>query len=181
MSALQVLTSTGTDSWRTPRIVLDVLDAHFLFGLDAAACSGHEAFPGRPYLGPGSPWGEDALDGQPWPGTGAVWLNPPYSRAGGRGEGILAWHRAAATTSREQRRTVVVLCPPHPGRRWFWEQAATADEVWVYRQRIAFINEEGIPVRGNSQDSCLVIYRPGPRQMYTSPKWSWINVPREAR
>ena len=173
--------------------MLDELDAEFGFALDAAATAGHEAFPGRPHFGPGSPLGEDALE-EDWAETArrqaqitggvplvlAAFNNPPYSKIAGRGEGILAWHRKAWQESREGLSTVL-LCPPHPGRRWFHHYAVRADEVRVYRRRIGFIDPEtGLPVDANTQDSALIIYRPGvPVEGWPGgPRWSWIDVPK---
>ena len=171
MNTRQALTSSGKDDWRTPRAVLDQLDAEFSFDFDAAAsCATWE---GRPYLGPGGAW-NDALSDRPWRDLGRVaFLNPPYSRAGGAGRGILAWHERAFTSGL----VVVVLCPPHPGRRWFQLYASRADEIRVYRSRLAFVDPStGEAARGNTQDSCLVIYRS--QVQSSAPRWSWIDVPK---
>lgn len=179
----RALTATGKDDWLTPRPVLDSLDEEFGFDLDAAASDGNEAFPGGPYL-----TAEDDALSVPWmdylgseASAGPVaWLNSPYSRAAGRGHGIKAWHEKAWEESRNGL-TVVVLCPPHPGRGWFTRWARLADEIRVYTKRISFIDPATMqPVKGNTQDSCLVIYRPHvPETGWPGgPRWSWIEVPR---
>lgn len=188
-NTIKALTSTGKDDWMTPPAVLRELNAEFGFTLDAAAAK--ETFPGVPWLGPGGLVKDALEDMSAWargfnhshkvyPGA-AVFLNPPYSRAAGRGKGVRAWHRMARRAAWLLDLTVVVLCPPHPGRGWFHEHAVCADEIRVYKSRLAFVDPAtGLAVKGNTQDSCLVIYRghvpvsgwPG------GPRWSWIDVPR---
>ncbi|UCE92389.1 MAG: hypothetical protein JSV90_04460, partial [Methanobacteriota archaeon] len=138
-TSLRATVSSGKDDWRTPRAVLDELDQEFGFELDVAS-SGSAAV-GDEWFGPGSALQEDGLE--PWTGVPVLrrvaWCNPPYSRAAGRGRGILAWHERAWLQSREGW-TTVLLCPPHPGRGWFHKFAVLADEVRVYRRRLAFID-----------------------------------------
>lgn len=176
-TSLRATVSSGKDDWRTPRAVLDELDQEFGFDLDVASIG--SAAVGDAWFGPGSAWQEDGLE--PWSGApGVAWCNPPYSRAAGRGKGILAWHERAWLQSREGW-TTVLLCPPHPGRGWFHRFAVLADEVRVYRRRLAFIDPStGESVKGNTQDSCLVIYRPSvPDAGYPGgPRWSWIDPPK---
>jgi phage N-6-adenine-methyltransferase len=177
----RALTATGKDDWLTPPAVLEALNAEFRFSLDAAA-SGPGPL-GLRWLGPGGE-APDALECS-WANHadvgGSVWLNPPYSRAAGRGHGIKTWHREANLQSLAHSLEVVVLCPPHPARGWFQKYAIHADEVRVFKSRIAFIDPETLtPVKGNTQDSCLVIYRPHvPVAGWAGgPRWSWIEVPK---
>lgn len=180
MSTLQATISTGKDDWRTPAAVLEKFDAEFGFGVDAAS----SVRPGvsEIFFGPGSPWHLDGLE--LWPQLPSevprvAWINPPYSRRAGRGKGILSWHQRAWEESRRGW-TVVVLCPPHPGRGWFHRFAVRADEVRVFRRRLAFIDPStGLSVKGNTQDSCLVVYRPDvPSEGHEGgPRWSWIDPP----
>jgi phage N-6-adenine-methyltransferase len=176
-NAVRALTITGKDDWRTPPAVLLALDAEFDFWFDAASTGA--AAVGEIHAGPGSRFWPDGL--APWPDADgrAAWLNPPYSRAAGRGRGIYAWHERAWLESRNGW-TVVVLCPPHPGRKWMQEFGRKADEVRVYKRRLAFIDPAtGEAVKGNTQDSCLVVYRPHvPEGGWSGgPRWSWIDVP----
>lgn len=177
--AVKALTSTGTDSWRTPRAVLEALDGEFRFGLDAAAAIGDEAFPGRPYFTPD----DDALkpfwNWSHYSNGAAIWLNPPYSMKGGKGRGLDSWHERAWQATREGAPAVVVLCPPNPGRGWFRRWAMLADEIRVYERRLAFLDCDGLPVGRNTQDSCLVIYRAElpPEGRPGGPRWSTIPVP----
>ena len=194
-NTVAAMTSTGKDDWKTPPAVLDALNAEFGFILDAASSGPSFPMPQWcqpvPWLGPGGVR-PDGLD--PWPSPDdcigclspgwagsvpAAWLNSPYSRAAGRGQGIKAWHERAWLESRNGW-TVVVLCPPHPGRRWMQEFGRKADEVRVYKRRLAFIDPAtGEAVRGNTQDSCLVVYRPHvPAAGWPGgPRWSWVDVP----
>jgi len=181
-TSLRATVSSGKDDWCTPRAVIEELDAEFQFCLDVASSASAAA--SQEWLGPGSAWQEDGLD--PWPdvpGNRSAWCNPPYSRAAGRGKGILAWHERAWLQSREGW-TTVLLCPPHPGRGWFHRFAVRADEVRVYRRRLAFIDPAtSEPAKGNTQDSCLVIYRPSvPDAGYPGgPRWSWVDLPGRRR
>ena len=182
---VRATTSTGKDDWCTPPAVLAALHAEFGFALDAAASA--EALPGVLWFG----WHEgEFIDGlEPWAGMAdllrsrdrglVAFLNPPYSKAAGRGKGVYAWHQRALEASRNGW-TVVVLCPPHPGRKWMQEFGTKADEVRVYKRRLAFADPAtGKAVRGNTQDSCVVVYRPHvPADGWPGgPRWSGIDVP----
>jgi hypothetical protein len=197
----RVLTSTGTDGWRTPAFLMASLFVEFDLRFDYAS-SGSAALgldPAR-FYGPGSDFGHDALDESPeaWAEVvqgGAGWLNPPYSVPAGRGRGIWSWHRAAWLASREGARTVL-LCPPHPGRAWWREWASRAEEIRVYNGRIPFLDPATGEPRmrwnkktkrwepsGNSQDSALFIYGPdapdSPRE--GGPPMRHIDLPPRSR
>ena len=172
-NAREALTSTGKDGWRTPPGILAELDREFRFLLDAAAVPGDEAFPGRPSIGPfasprgslGVAWSDWIPDLVPSRFPPAVFVNPPYSKAGGpdgRGveRGIWTWHGKAWQESREGL-TVVLLTPPTIDRTWFSDFGVRADELRIFRHRLAFVDPTtGRQVRGNTQGSALTIYRP---------------------
>jgi len=189
---VRAMTSTGKDDWCTPTAVLAALHAEFGFTLDAAASA--RSLPGVRWFGFSDEEGDlpfiDGLDSLPWTACQndyecqgkplVAFLNPPYSKAAGRGKGVYAWHQRALEASRNGW-TVVVLCPPHPGRKWMQEFGTKADEVRVHKRRLAFVDPAtGKAVRGNTQDSCVVVYRPHvPTDGWPGgPRWSWIDVPR---
>lgn len=176
-STLKLLLSTGTDGWRTPPELLAELDLLYNFVFDFASSGVAAVGRADRYFGPGSAFGEDALAVLPerWAELvqgGSGFLNPPYSTKAGRGRGIWSWHKAAWEASRHGA-TTVMLNPPHPGRRWWWEYATRCDEIAIYKGRIPFLDPVTgkLPLRwnekkdqweisGNSQDSALFIYRP---------------------
>lgn len=197
----RVLTSTGTDGWRTPAFIMaDLIPAFglcFDFASSAGAALGLEQ---ARYFGPGSIYGKNALDESPerWAemiraaGGRAGFLNPPYSMRAGRGRGIWRWHKAAFEASREGAR-IVLLCPPHPGRAWWPEWATRCEEIRVYKARIPFLDATTgePPLRwnkrtrrweksGNSQDSALFIYGPtAPDELRDGgPPMRHIDLPR---
>lgn len=186
MSARSALHSSGKDDWRTPRYLLDELDAEFGFLLDAAASPRAQAFPGRPFIGPQA--SESGSLGVCWLSfcprfvrvgakPPAAWLNSPYSKAAGGGEGVKAWHRKSWEESRKGL-TVVVLSPSTLDRTWAGEFAALADEIRIFRHRLSFIEPETLkPARGNVVGSCLTIYRPHvPAEGWPGgPRISWIE------
>lgn len=180
LATIHALTSTGRDGWRTPPEVIRSVSAEFNLTLDLAS-SYASALPWAPdrFLGP---WSTLAVDALTLAGgtiaqladAGACWLNPPYSVRGG---GLRAWHRLARTLAADHGLDVLVLCPPHPGRRWFWESARYARAIRFYRQRIAFLDEyTGEPVRRNTQDSALFWYSRATKRR--QPDLSWIDVPK---
>ena len=191
MSSPAIL-STGKDTWRTPPELLHALDAEFGFAVDLAASDDAVAFPGRLHVPPeAGPQGSLGVNWSAWCARTDRWrqwprlvgfLNPPYSTKGGLGRGLLAWHEKAWEESRNGW-TTVLLCPPRPGVTWFWRYALRADEVRYFAQRLEFVDPDPATKkrRGNTQASCLVIYRPhvplagwvgGPRQSW------WHRVPR---
>lgn len=179
-SARRALTSTGEDHWRSPAAVVELASDVLRLPLTWDLASSGRAAAGLPvgqYLGPGSPHAADTLALRPIDVAilcrsgiaGAAWLNPPYSKAGG---GLERWHRLAFRVG-ELGVPVAVLCPPHPGRRWWWEWARRAAGARVLTSRLAFIDpESGRPLRGNTQDSALFFY--GIPRM--EPYLAWLNA-----
>lgn len=188
----RAMTSSGKDDWCTPQSLLRQLDDEFEFGVDASATAGHEAFPGRPHWGPGSSWGiVDALGPSSWRdrlvdlGKPLVaWLNPPYSKAAGTGgQGIRAWHHRAWEESRRE-----ALSSSCSARRI---SHAAGDRATPGARRPLRLFSHSSPTRlpidpdtgrrvdGNTQDSCLVVYRPNvPVEGHEEGPWlRWVKPP----
>ncbi len=148
------------DFWRTPPWLFARLDAEFHFGLDAATAGPSDALCER-FLTPD----DDALTCT-WrdhcdPERLAVFNNPPYSRKGGRGAGLLAWARAAVR-ARDTGLVVVMLVPPSPGTRYHRLLHREAVELRMPNRRLAFLHPDtGKPTAGNRGDSMVAILRPG--------------------
>ncbi len=147
--------------WRTPPEVFAQLDAELHFGLDAAA-AGDDALC-WPCLTPD----DDALTAS-WrqcchPDRQAAFCNPPYSKAGGRGRGLLAWAEAAVR-ARDEGLVVALLVPPAPSTAYHKLLKAEAVELRHFPRRLAFLHPDtGRPVSGNRGESMVALLRPGSR------------------
>ena len=106
MRGQNVLFSSKSDEWETPREFFAALDAEFHFDLDACATKQNrkcERFFSKE---------DDALT-QPW--AGRVWCNPPYGRDIGK------WVRKAAAEIRGSADVIVMLIHARTDTRWFHE------------------------------------------------------------
>lgn len=135
----------GTQTWATPRHIIDAVDLPF--ALDACAQPA-TAKVGRFYA---LERGENGLH-DPW--LDATWCNPPYEEQArwlARGaylaetEGIRSAHLVLASTSSLYWRPMTF-------------ERGTVD---FYEGRIAFLDARGRPVRGASFASALVQFGPG--------------------
>ena len=105
------------DFWRTPPALYDALAAEYgPFDLDSAASSAADALAPR-WLTPLEDgltvcWATAAEVPSP-----RVWNNPPYSRKGGRGAGLLAWVQAAIR-ARDAGAMVVQLVQASHATQW---------------------------------------------------------------
>lgn len=149
------------DFWRTPQWVVSRIALEIGgFGLDAAAADTTDALCPR-FLTPDI----DALVAR-WrdhcdPALPAAWCNPPYSRRGGRGRGLLAWVEAAVR-ARDAGLLVVMLVPPSPSTRYHRLLHREAVELRMPPKRLAFLHPDtGEPMKGNRSDSMLAFLRPG--------------------
>jgi phage N-6-adenine-methyltransferase len=148
------------DFWRTPPGVFSALDREFRFGLDAAAADAIDAKVER-YLTPA----QDALTCR-WrdfchPDRPAAFCNPPYSRKGGRGRGLLAWVEAGLR-ARDDGLTVVFVVPPAPSTQYHRLLHQECPDRRIYDGRLSFIHPDtGVPVSGNRGDTMVAVLRPG--------------------
>lgn len=100
-----VMFSSKTDQWETPKDFFDDLDALFHFTLDA--CALPENAKCEKYFTP-------EMDGLKQEWGGVVWCNPPYGREIGR------WVEKGYFSAKNGC-TVVMLLPARTDAKWFHE------------------------------------------------------------
>ena len=118
----ELMFSSKTDLWETPKDLFDKLNKEFHFALDVCATPENakcEEFYTKE---------QDGLK-QPWKGT--VWCNPPYGRQIGE------WVRRAFLASKSGN-TVVMLLPARTDTRWFHEYIYGKAEIRFIRGRLKF-------------------------------------------
>lgn len=118
----ELMFSSKTDLWETPKDLFDKLNKEFHFTLDVCATPENakcEEFYTKE---------QDGLK-QPWKGT--VWCNPPYGRQTGE------WVRRAFLAS-VSGNTVVMLLPARTDTRWFHEYIYGKAEIRFIRGRLKF-------------------------------------------
>lgn len=118
----EVMFSSSTDLWSTPKDFFDKLDAEFHFDLDV--CALPENAKCTTYYTPK----QDGLK-QPW--TGTVWCNPPYGCQIGR------WVERGYKSAQDGA-TVVMLLPARTDTRWFHEYIYGRAEIRFVRGRLKF-------------------------------------------
>lgn len=136
----QKVRGTRTDTWLTPRAIIDALGP---FDLDPCAAPDPKPWPTADthYTWP-------AQDGLILPWFGRVWLNPPYGRALGTWLQRLARHgRGTAFTFA---RTETKAFHDH-----VWNEA---DAVLMLRGRISFCYPDGRPGRNGGEPSALIAW-----------------------
>lgn len=123
-----VLFSSKSDLWETPKNLFEKLDEAFHFTLDV--CAIPENAKCENYYTPE----QDGLK-QPW--DGVCWCNPPYGRE------IGAWVRRAWFGSAAGN-TVVMLLPARTDTKWFHDYIYKKDRVEIYfiRGRLKFGKSE---------------------------------------
>lgn len=99
-----VMFSSKSDRWETPKEFFEGLNDLFHFTLDA--CAFPENAKCERYFTPE----QDGLS-QPW--DGVVWCNPPYGRQVGR------WVKKAYETAKEGKAVVVMLLPARTDTAWY--------------------------------------------------------------
>lgn len=136
----QVMFSSATDMWATPRDFFDKLNEEFNFSLDVCATA-ENAKCGNYYT--------KEQDGLSMPWTGVCWCNPPYGREIGK------WV-AKAYASSAGGATVVMLLPARTDTKWFHDYIYGKAEIRFIKGRLKF---------GGSQNSApfpsmVVVFRP---------------------
>lgn len=129
----------ATDSWITPRHVIDALGA---FDLDPCACD--------PQPWPcASRYFTEAVDGLSQPWHGRVWLNPPYGRQTGVWLQRLADHGTGTALIFARTETAMFV-------EQVWQRATA---VLFLHGRLTFCHPDGTPGKANSGGpSVLVAY-----------------------
>lgn len=131
-----VLFSSKTDLWETPRELFEKLNEEFHFDLDVCALQTNAKC--AKFYTPD----QDGLK-QPW--NGVCWCNPPY------GKNISRWLQKAY----ESDATVVCLVPSRTGTRWFHEWVLNKAEIRFIKGRLKF----GGSKNSAPFDSLILIYR----------------------
>lgn len=140
VTALDVLTSSKSQDWRTPHDLFEAIEAldRRPFTVDAAASALSRKC--NAWLGPGSPDGEDALHPDVmWGHPGdRVWLNPPYGR-------MLAPFVAKAIEEVVECPGLAVwlLVPARTDTRWWNDLMPYASDVWFIKGRVRFLMPNG--------------------------------------
>ena len=114
-----VLFSSKTDLWETPRELFEKLNEEFHFDLDVCALQTNAKC--SKFYTPD----QDGLK-QPW--NGVCWCNPPY------GKNISRWLQKAY----ESDATVVCLVPSRTGTRRFHEWVLNKAEIRFIKGRLKF-------------------------------------------
>lgn len=139
----------ANDLWRTPPEVFEALDQEFNFGLDI--CATHESALCKSYLTPES----DALT-QNWDYLAKgqwIWCNPPYSKIG-------PWvDKAIEAQLNGSGVVMLVMCDPSV--KWFSQALDACSQCrFIINGRLAFLNDEGKPVKGNNKGSVIFVFNP---------------------
>lgn len=135
-----VLFSSKTDLWETPKDFFDKLDDEFHFDLDV--CALPENAKCKRYFTP-------EMDGLSQPWEGVCWCNPPYGRE------VWRWVAAGQAASAAGA-TVVMLLPARTDTKWFHDWIYGKAEVRFIRGRLKFggcKNSAPFP-------SMVVVFRP---------------------
>jgi phage N-6-adenine-methyltransferase len=132
--------SSATDDWATPKDFFDKLNKAFRFDLDVCA-SEKNAKCARFFTKEQNGLMQD------W--VGICWMNPPYGR------GIGDWVKKAYDSAKVNGSTVVCLIPARTDTRW-WHEYVAKGEVYFVPGRLKF---------GDSKNSApfpcaVVVFRP---------------------
>lgn len=139
-------TEQGTEDWRTPQDLFDLLHAEFHFQIDAAAAP-HNAMLPRYWTA------DDNALVQDWAAHRTVWCNPPYGRAIGE------WVCKALEESAHGA-TVVLLTFARTDTRWWHDWAMRAAEIRLLRGRLRFRRADGTLGDAAPAPSVLLVFRP---------------------
>lgn len=135
----EVMFSSKTEVWSTPKEFFDKLDRIFHFETDL--CALPENAKCKNFYTP-------EMDGLKQTWTGVCWLNPPY------GKTISQWIAKAYESSREGA-TIVCLIPARTDTR-YWHDYCVKGEIYFIRGRLKFGNADSCA----PFPSALVCFRP---------------------
>lgn len=136
----ELMFSSKTDDWATPRDFFDRLDAVFQFSLDV--CASDENHKCDKYF-----TAQDDGLSKDW--TGSCWMNPPYGRE------ISRWVEKAYSSAKNNLATVVCLIPARTDTRW-WQAYCKDAEVFFVPGRLKF----GAATTPAPFPSAVVVFRP---------------------
>ena len=120
----QVMFSSATDDWATPKDFFDNLNAEFNFTLDP--CASESNYKCSKYF----TINDDGLS-KDWSGN-TVFCNPPYGRA------IKYWVRKCYEESLKPNTTVVMLIPARTDTTYFHDYIYNKAEIRFIRGRLKF-------------------------------------------
>lgn len=117
--------SSKSNEWETPKELFDLLNEEFKFTLDAASTDENHLC---------EKYYTQKTDGltKSWAGESA-YLNPPYGR------GIGKWVKKAADEALQENTSVVCLVPARVDTKWFQNNCKDA-AVRLIRGRLKFVN-----------------------------------------
>jgi len=143
--------------WETPPELFEVLNREFKFSLDVCATSRNtkcDRFFTKE---------DDGLT-QSWKGE-RCWLNPPYYE-------IPKWLEKASKETEDPDTLVVALLPVSIETRWF-KRYCKDREVRFLPKRVAFLDENKVPNKGNPRPSMIVIFQKGraPKMFLWEIEW----------
>ena len=151
--------SSERQDWATPPAFFAALDREFGFTLDVCA---------TPWNATVARYFTEAENGlaQDW-GREVCWCNPPYAHKA-------AWLRKAYEAA-QHGATVVVLTTNETETEAWRNSVLRASELRLVLGRLAFLGADGMPRKGNTHGSAVVIFRPGDLDRPDGPRLSWIN------
>jgi len=155
------------DLWRTPTEVFNTLDLEFNFYADMAATE-HNALC-RVFFNEADDslsfdWAERLSSQYPTDKNKYVWLNPPYSNP-------MPWVKQVIKAQLNGLGTVMLL-NSDTSVGWFAEALKGVSEIrnligeakefgtGYHSGRLAFLNDLGEPVSGNSKPQCVLVFNP---------------------
>lgn len=149
MAVPKALQSTETDEWYTPKWVIECARSVLQqpFELDPASCGYANKYLVCAERFLGSSCGLDGLQ-QDW-SCRSLWLNPPYGNT-------KDWINAALMNwlTGQVKEHMFVLVNANVGVEWFNRLMLYSNAVALFRQRIAFIDQNGdiqrAPTHGNA-------------------------------
>tara|TARA_R110000824_G_scaffold51349_3_gene143332 strand:- start:429 stop:914 length:486 start_codon:yes stop_codon:yes gene_type:complete len=156
-STQEVIFSSKSNEWSTPKDFFDKLNAIYNFTLDPCATDKNHLC--EKYFTAEA----DGLS-QSWGGE-SVFMNPPYGS--GIGDWLeKAWSEVNATNN--PAKVVVALIPSRTDTKYFHSYCLRADEIHFVKGRLKF----GSSTNSAPFPSCVVVFRPKPP---TYPKMSSIG------
>lgn len=136
------------DTWNTPSHYITHLLRLWPDGIDLDPCSNPTSLvPAREC------WTLPHADGLElsWRGRETVFCNPPWSDPG-------PWYAKAAT---QRARECIMLTHVATGSKWWTRDVwPCAQAVCFHSPRLAFLDENGVPIKGNPRDCASTYYGP---------------------
>ena len=162
--------------WETPEDFFGVVDAEFDFQIDV--CATAENTKCDDYIGPKGDQGALMIDAKypatPWLPSNIrrAWCNPGFSDP-------FPWmERAYKEAQAHCDAVIVVMSRISPSTKWWRNWAMKALEIRLLtgsarsKSRVHFVPPPGVKASSNTQENCLIIFRPNPHELL--PRiWTW--------